>query len=56
MAEMGNSSMESSDQALLDMFRLSLISGVGPRTRMALLERFGSPAAVLAAAPANCAR
>jgi DNA processing protein len=53
MAEMGNSSMESNDQDLLDMLRLSLISGVGPRTRMALLERFGSPAAVLAAAPSE---
>jgi DNA processing protein len=53
MAKMGNSSMESTDQDLLDMLRLSLISGVGPRTRMMLLERFGSPAAVLAAAPSE---
>jgi DNA processing protein len=45
--------MNSADQELLDILRLSLISGVGPRTRMALLERFGSPAAVLAAAPSE---
>jgi DNA processing protein len=43
--------MESSDQELIDLLRLSLIPGIGPRMRMALLERFGSPAAVLAAAP-----
>jgi DNA processing protein len=35
---------------LVDSLRLSLISGVGPLLRKALLERFGSPAAVLAAA------
>ena len=29
--------------------RLSLVSGVGPLLRKALIERFGSPAAVLAA-------
>jgi DNA processing protein len=45
--------MEPSDQELIDTLRLSLISGVGPRIRMALLERFGSPAAVLAAAPGD---
>ena len=32
---------------------LSLVRGVGPRIRQALLERFGSPAAVLAAAPSE---
>ncbi len=53
MAEKGNLAAESADQDLVDMLRLSLISGVGPRTRMALLERFGSPAAVLAAAPSE---
>ncbi len=46
---MGNHSEITTDQELVDTLRLSLISGVGPRTRMALLERFGSPAAVLAA-------
>ncbi len=53
MAEIGNHPQESADQELLDMLRLSLISGVGPRTRMAFLEQFGSPAAVLGAAPSR---
>jgi DNA processing protein len=38
---------------LIDMLRLSLIPGVGPRTRQTLLARFGSPGAVLAAAPSD---
>jgi DNA processing protein len=38
---------------LVDLLRLSLIPGVGPRTRQALLEKFGSPKAVLAAAPSQ---
>jgi DNA processing protein len=38
---------------LIDLLRLSLIPGVGPKTRKRLLERFGSPAAVLAAAPSE---
>ncbi len=38
------------DDALVDSLRLSLIPGVGPRTRMALLERFGTARAALAAA------
>jgi DNA processing protein len=41
------------DRELADAVRLSLISGVGPRTRQKLLGRFGSPAAVLAAAPSD---
>lgn len=53
MAEMINNYSESADQDLIDMLRLSLISGVGPKTRMSLLERFGSPAAVLNAAPSQ---
>ena len=36
---------------LVDTLRLSLVSGVGPRTRQALLERFGTARAALAAAP-----
>ena len=36
---------------LVDTLRLSMISGVGPRIRKSLLERFGSARAVLAAAP-----
>ena len=50
---MGNHPSDQEDQALIDMLRLSLISGVGPHTRLALLERFGSPAAVLSAAPSQ---
>ncbi len=38
---------------LADTLRLSLIPGVGPRLRQALLERFGTPAAILAAAPSD---
>ena len=34
---------------LVDNVRLSLVSGVGPLLRKSLLERFGSPGAVLAA-------
>ena len=34
---------------LVDTLRLAMIPGVGPRIRLALLERFGSPQAVLAA-------
>lgn len=46
-----------SDQdSLADSLRLSLVSGVGPRLRMALLEEFGTATAVLAAAPADLRR
>ncbi len=38
---------------LLDTLRLCLVSGVGPRIRKALLERFGSARAALAAAPSE---
>jgi DNA processing protein len=41
------------DRELLDLMRLSMIPGVGPKTRKKLLERFGTPAAVLAAAPSD---
>ena len=37
------------DEELIDSVRLSLVSGVGPLLRKALIERFGTPAAVLAA-------
>ncbi len=40
----------SSEDDLIDTLRLSLVFGVGPRTRKALLERFGTARAVLAAA------
>jgi len=41
---------------LVDAVRLALTPGVGPRLRRALLERFGSPAAVLRAAPSDLQR
>jgi DNA processing protein len=46
-----NPPAEPSRDDLVDSLRLSLISGVGPRIRQALLERFGSARAALAAAP-----
>jgi DNA processing protein len=39
--------------SLADSLRLCLIPGVGPRTRKALLERFGTARAALAAAPSE---
>lgn len=44
---------EPSHDELVDTLRLCLVSGVGPRIRKALLERFGSAKAVLAAAPSE---
>jgi DNA processing protein len=41
------------DAARADSLRLSLISGIGPRLRKALLDRFGTASAVLAAAPSE---
>jgi DNA processing protein len=41
------------DDDLVDTLRLCLVSGVGPRTRKALLERFGTARAALAAAPSE---
>ncbi|NLF09347.1 MAG: DNA-protecting protein DprA [Pirellulaceae bacterium] len=43
----------SSSDDLLDTLRLSMIPGVGPRIRKALLDRFGSARAVLSAAPSE---
>ncbi len=43
----------SPDGELIPALRLALVSGVGPRIRQALLERFGSPEAVFAAAPSQ---
>lgn len=40
-------------EALADVVRLALVPGVGPRTRRALLERFGTSAAVLRALPSQ---
>jgi DNA processing protein len=39
----------SDDQPLLDALRLNLLPGIGPRLQQALLDHFGSPAAVFAA-------
>jgi DNA processing protein len=39
--------------ALAAALRLSMVPGVGPRTRTKLLERFGSPEAVLQASPSD---
>jgi DNA processing protein len=54
--EMGNGLSDCNAAAhedLIDALRLSLIPGVGPRTRKALLERFQTPKAVLQAAPSE---
>jgi len=50
---MEETSREPSHEELVDALRLCLVSGVGPRTRKSLLERFGAPGAVLAAAPSQ---
>ncbi len=44
---------EASHRQLVQKLRLALIPGVGPRIRQVLLERFGEPEAVLAAAPSE---
>ncbi len=41
------------DAHLIDTVRLSLVDGVGPRIRRRLLDRFGEPGNVLAAAPSD---
>jgi DNA processing protein len=53
VADVPSPGATAADQELADAVRLSLVSGVGPRTRQKLLARFGSPAAVLAAAPSE---
>jgi DNA processing protein len=40
---------ESDSDDLTHALRLSLVSGIGPRLRQSLLERFGTPAAIFAA-------
>ena len=45
--------MTNHDADLIDTVRLSLVDGVGPRIRRRLLDRFGDPATVLAAAPSE---
>ena len=44
------------DDDLIDTLRLSLVPGVGPRIRKALLERFGTARAALAARAERTAR
>jgi len=44
---------EQAGDELSDTLLLSLVTGVGPRLRLALLERFGTSRAVLAAAPSE---
>ena len=51
-----NPESQTTADTLADAVRLSLVSGVGPRLRKALLEEFGTAAAVLAAAPADLRR
>jgi DNA processing protein len=46
----------STHDSLIDSVRLSMVSGIGPRLRKALLEEFGSASAVFAAAPADLRR
>lgn len=46
-------SPDPSPEELIDLLRLEMVSGVGPRIRRALLDRFGTPAAVLSAAPSE---
>ncbi len=53
MTEPNPPCFETAGDDLVDTLRLSLISGVGPRIRQALLERFGSARAALAAAPSE---
>lgn len=38
---------------LSDLVRLSMVSGIGPRLRQLLLERFGSPAAIFSASQSD---
>ena len=53
MTEHDQPTSDSAPDDLVDTLRLSLIPGVGPRIRQALLERFGSARAALAAAPSE---
>jgi DNA processing protein len=53
---MNVSSQPLDDDSLSDALRLSLVAGVGPRLRKALLEEFGTAGAVLAAAPSDLRR
>jgi len=49
MCDRENTAAEPEGDELVDSLRLALIPGVGPRIRQTLLQRFGSPRAVLTA-------
>ncbi len=53
MIEPASSQLHADGVAFRAAMRLALISGVGPRIRRALLDRFGSAQTVLAAAPSD---
>ena len=53
MSQPDESSQDQRPEDVTQVLRLALIPGVGPRIRQALLERFGSPQAVLSAAPSE---
>ncbi len=53
MAPPDENSSASAGDGLVDAMRLAMISGVGPRIRQALLERFGTARAVFEAAPSE---
>jgi len=48
-----DSPADDAEQQLLDVLRLNLVPGIGPRTFQLLLERFGSPSAILNASMAQ---
>jgi len=50
---MSNVSVDTRQHGLADSLRLSLVEGIGPRLRKALLERFVEPTAVFDAAPSD---
>jgi len=53
MSDVDSAPGDAASDELHDTLLLALIPGVGPRTRRQLLERFGSPRAVLDAAPSD---
>ncbi len=53
MSQDDNSFVSTREDSLDSILRLSMVSGVGPRIRTVLLERFGSSVAVLQAAPSE---